>query len=205
MPEYNFTWVNEAPITPVSTTRATTLAKTLGNNVKNWLEHFTPGADRKSGIPTQAQIDGTTEMCDVIWRSQYRGKEEAFAYEICGAPVAILVVTTNQEGWEYVDALVTHPAADFAGSIMIEFVLTRAAKASRQPVVKLMPLTKNSVEAFKGMGFVEDGMTGRLKLDPREASDKWKEVGKNEWKFLSRRSNGAKYLETVAATATTKA
>jgi hypothetical protein len=202
MPEYNYTWVTEAPIRQIAPARATKLAQTLGDNVKDWIAGYTPGADRKSGIPTQAQIDGTLKMCDVVRSGSYRGNEEAFVYEICGAPVAILVVTTNKEGWEYVDALVTHPAADFAGSIMMEFVLTRAAKASRPPVLKLMPFDGNATEAFKGMGFVADGMTGRLKLDLRQPNEKWNEVGKGEWKFASARAPGPKYAQTVAAAET---
>jgi hypothetical protein len=193
MPQFEFSWVNEAPIVQVERKIANRKAAELRSNVKNWVEHYTPGKDRESRIPTQAQIDGTVTLCGLI-ESAMEG--DAFLYEICGAPVAIMIVSQSK-AYEHLDHIVTHPAADFAGSIMLERLLSLAAKAGREPTIRLMPLDANAKEAFAGLGFVADG-DWHMKLVARD-SPKWTEVGKNEWKFVSRRQPGPLYASTKPA------
>jgi hypothetical protein len=194
MPKYDYSWVTEAPIRKVKGS-AGSLAARLKKNVQEWIKGYTAPVGRVPGVPGEAQIEGTLDMCDYI--VSYGSDRDAFVYEICGEPVAILVLGPQSDDSTYISDIVTHPAAEFAGSIVLEFVLTRAARKGRQPVITLWAYDDNAVAAYLGLGFVSVKEPQDMMLDAR-TSPKWRNVS-GTWKYVSSRPMGPKYLQTTAA------
>jgi hypothetical protein len=198
MPKYNFTWVTEAPIRNVSKRAAKQLAVRLKANVEDWIKGYAPPADRIAGIPTQPQIDGTLGMCDYVAKHTADSNDmDGYVYEICGAPVAIMILGSADNDYTYVDDLVTHPAAEFAGSIMLEYALTLAAKQGWNPVLQLWAYDQNALAAYRALGFerIPNEEEQSLQLDARKSA-KWKETN-GEWKYVSSRAMGPDYLKTT--------
>jgi hypothetical protein len=191
--EDDFTWGTEAPVEEIELADACRKALELKAYVEQWRKDHRTEKERTPGAPTEAQIQATLGMCDVI-RQTARSGQTAFLYEICGVPAGI-VVLGKSDGYEHVDSLVTHPAAAFAASIMLEFLLTRAAKAGRPPVIRLSWHYQSSKDAFEAFGFVvKDEFRCHMALDARQSKE-WT-LTDGAWKYVSSRPTGPEYAMT---------
>jgi hypothetical protein len=189
--EYQYGWITDPPIQEVNARTAAQYAKTLKENITDWGKGYTEPKERMSGVPTKLVLEHSCKMCDVVWQSDGAGPRR-FVYLISGSPVGI-VVYMDSDQHAYVDQLVTHPAAEFAGSIMLEFVLNQRISDGRTALLSLSPQWPENVAPYTALGFT--GGRDRMKLNPAESGGKWVTTS-GKWRYVSSRPMGALYAGT---------
>jgi hypothetical protein len=187
----NCDWITEPPIEEVTGREAASYARTMKGNITEWGTGYTEPKERVSGVPTKLILDHSCDMCDVVWRMDAAGPRR-FIYLITGSPVGI-VVYTDLEKQAYVDQPVTHPAAEFAGSIMLEFVFNKRLSEGKTDQLSLSPQWAENVAAYAALGF--SGDRTRMRLDPSNSGGKWK-LSSGKWRYVSSRPMGPLYAGT---------
>jgi len=198
MPDFNYTWATTPPIVVYEGNAANAWARKYGSQMLGYIR------DYRTGLPDQPEftglshenIDNAEIMCDKFIGADLEDSEILCVYKLAGSPIALMILTIFSNDL-YISDLIVHPAAEFGGSIMIEFGVNYCAVAERPPVLTLWALDETALGSYLGMGFVSNTEKPRsMTLDLTTPKDKWENF-RGQWRYSSSRAPGPMYARAA--------
>lgn len=200
MPRFNYTWVTDPPIRVYAGATAKRLTRAYGErllaNIQDYRTDLTAPPELRSLSPDN--IDNAETMCDLFIKADIEENQVLCVYSLTGQPVCLMILTLFSDDL-YLDDLLVHPAAEFGGSIMIEFAINYGVQQKKHPYIQLSALNDTAAGFYRGMGFtpIADSTT-RMELDLRKPSAKWERLA-GKWRYSSSRDPGPMYVRTEYA------
>lgn len=195
MPDYNYSWVTEAPIEvhegPGVNDLAHDLTRRLSESIKSYRDGLADPQDLRS--LSAANIDEAIRICRWVASNV---EDILCVYSLGGTPIAIMAMEAFMKPAR-INGLVVHPAAESGGSIMVEFAVNYAVRKLGTPFLSVHAGSDTAAKAYVGMGFVADPPgSWDLTLDLTQPKEKWSLVG-TQWRYTSSRNPGPMYAQSV--------
>ncbi len=193
----DYTWITDPPIRHVAPEHVAEVVRRFRASLASW--GLVPGA-----TPLTQRINshahGASFIADLIV-AQLERHRPVFEYHLGGQTVALLQLDLDG-GVIEIKNLATHPGAEEAGGIMVEYALNRIAHYNAQGAefdegrLYLESYNADSTAAYEALDFVVDS-GDEMSLDAN-ASGKWVKIH-GAWKLASKFAEGrTKYLSKDA-------
>lgn len=197
MPDFNYTWVTEPPIDVSKGEEVKILSRPYAERLLANIKDYEGGFIAPEGLSSLSSdnLTNAKTMCAPFLKENIKENRILCTYLLTGQPVCLMFLTLKAD-YVFVNDVVVHPAAEFGGSIMIEFAVNYGVENGKRPCLELSPLNATSAGFYRGMGFDQHPNNANLmKLDLNQAPDKWQELA-GKWRYNSSRNPGPMYAKT---------
>ncbi len=198
MQRFDYSWVTEPPISFSEGDQAGAKAERHVKEIKASIEDYWEDliAPEEMHSLSDANFNNALDMCTEFGRYSVGEGQIYCAYKLGKNPAAMMIFEL-QEDLAFIRKLLVHPAAEFGGSIMVEYAVNFAVKNGIRPFVALTALNDFAAQSYWGMGFV-DPVEGesRMELDLTTWKEKWRNLS-GRWRYFSSRNPGPQYLKSA--------